>query len=222
MEGCLCREGTLLLGNSCVTPDQCGCVAPETQQRFAVRLEFSLNTDKLALNLLNSRNPGEHPGSPIGGGGNPRGGANIWFYQNFWKTAWNWEKFGPPPLDPSLKYETTEVWIGVNAKILSVTYDLGVNSLYVCLLHKRSPYCVLLIIYAFRRPIHCIHRKSLRENSIFFIFHTITSSPHWRSIWVKTFSDICIILFQEAIDIFDNTILIHTTYCRIDTHVKLY
>ena len=40
--------------------------------------------------------PGADPGFPVGGDANPPGGgANIWFCQILWKTAWNWGNFGP-------------------------------------------------------------------------------------------------------------------------------
>ena len=35
------------------------------------------------------------PGFHVGGGANPPEGGNIWFFQIFQKTAWNWEHFGP-------------------------------------------------------------------------------------------------------------------------------
>ena len=64
---------------------------------------------KARLKILSST--GADPGFSVGGGANPPGGTNIWFFQNFPKTAWNWENFGPyfegahaegAPLDPSL------------------------------------------------------------------------------------------------------------------------
>ena len=45
---------------------------------------------------------GADPGFPVGGG------ANMWFCQNFQKTAWNWENFGRPLLDLPLQSATPD------------------------------------------------------------------------------------------------------------------
>ena len=49
------------------------------------------------------------PGSPVGGGANPPGGANIWFCQIFQKlNCMKLRKFwaeGAPPLDPPLSLD---------------------------------------------------------------------------------------------------------------------
>ena len=72
---------------------------------------------------------GADPGFPVGRGANPLGGgANLRFCQQFPKTAWNCENFGPwggaPPLDPPL--------------ILAVFYRAGFHTSIVMLWEKQS------------------------------------------------------------------------------------
>ena len=38
VEGCVCEEGMLLEGDTCVAPDQCGCLTEDTQQIFPVNI----------------------------------------------------------------------------------------------------------------------------------------------------------------------------------------
>ena len=35
-EGCVCPEGTVLVGENCVDPSECGCIVPMTGQRIPV------------------------------------------------------------------------------------------------------------------------------------------------------------------------------------------
>ena len=71
--------------------------------------DFALNWQNMQFQLGNKKAFQEDAYGPLlcfKGGGytlaqsdalqgtNPRGGANIWFCQILWKTAWNWENLG--------------------------------------------------------------------------------------------------------------------------------
>ena len=36
VEGCVCPEGLLRLGEKCVEEEECGCIMPDTAQRIPV------------------------------------------------------------------------------------------------------------------------------------------------------------------------------------------